>query len=454
MEQLDLIVIGAGISGVAIATAAANAGWSVAVVEQHATVAQGASFAHGGLVLPAPFDPWFGPGPRMPEAGGLPWRRKAHQRQADDAGLAAWQTLAALSRASRGALTAAATTHALEFEARDGGLYLFRTQAMLERAGTLAAALREAGLPSRTLDAGACRATEPSLAHTEELAGAVAFDDMLSGNCALAAKQLKTSLASRGVAFHTMRQAVAIHPEAGRVGVDTRAATDAAGAFAGVHAIGFASPLPAATPSHTGPRDARRDSNGSNGIERLYARRVVIAAGTGTTTLLAGLGLSLPTVHVATRSLTGTILREENAPRRMLVDAERGVGIVRFEQRLRVGAALARRGGETLSVRQAEGLAELLHDCAEHRVAGVVRLSAAPSVCEHVLGADGQALVGPLPTARGRRTDAGEDRVFIMLAGNHRGWGLAFGAAQWLMHQMRGEAPDEQARAMQPGRFL
>lgn len=444
MEQLDLIVIGAGISGVAVAAAAAAAGWSVAVVEQHATVAQAASFAHGGLALPVPFDPWFGPGPRMPEAGGLPWRRKARQQQADDAGLASCRALAALAQASRVALAAAAEAHALEFEACDGGLYLFRTPAALARADALATTLREAGLvstaTSRTLDAAACRDAEPSLAHTEDLAGAVAFDDMLSGNCALAAKQLKVSLTLRGVAFHTMRQATAIHVEAGRVAVDVRAATDAAGAFAGVQAVGFAT-LPPAPPRQ------------GDGGERLHARRVVVAAGTGTTALLAGLGVTLPTTRVAMRSLTGAILREENAPRRILVDAERGVGIIRFEQRLRISTALAGHAGAAPSARQVDTLTELLHDCAEHRVAGLVRLGAAPSTGDHLLGADGQALVGPLPAARGQRQDTAEARVFVMLAGNHRGWGLAFGAADMLVRQMQGEAPDETAHALQPARF-
>ncbi|MGI4861489.1 MAG: NAD(P)/FAD-dependent oxidoreductase [Janthinobacterium lividum] len=451
---MDLIVIGAGISGVAVAAAAARAGWSVAVVEQHATVAQGASFAHGGLVLPPPFEPWFGPGPRMPEAGGLPWRRKARQQQADEAALASSGLLAALSQTSRAALATATDAHALEFEACDGGLYLFRTPAALERAGALAATLREAGTlsasTSRTLDANACRDAEPSLAHTEELAGAVALDDMLSGNCALAAKQLKASLTLHGVAFHMMRHAVAIHPEAGRVAVDMRTATDAAGAFAGVQAVGFETPL--ATPLTSAPRhgDGRR---GRDGIERLYARRVVIAAGTGTTALLGGLGVALPTTRIATQSLTGAILREENAPRRILVDAERGVGIVRFEQRLRISTALSGQAGAAPSARQADSLTELLHDCAEHRVAGVARLNAAPSLCEHLLGADGQALIGPLPAARGHGPRSGDERVFVMLAGSHRGWGLAFGAADLLVRQMQGEAADDVTRALQPARL-
>ena len=58
---MDVIVIGGGIVGVATAYQLRAAGHRVCVVERHATVAQGATYGHGGTVLPTPLDVWFGP---------------------------------------------------------------------------------------------------------------------------------------------------------------------------------------------------------------------------------------------------------------------------------------------------------------------------------------------------------------------------------------------------------
>ncbi|HEY4802851.1 MAG TPA: FAD-dependent oxidoreductase, partial [Paraburkholderia sp.] len=58
---MDVIVIGGGIVGVATAYQLRAAGHRVCVVERHATVAQGATYGHGGTLLPTPLDVWFGP---------------------------------------------------------------------------------------------------------------------------------------------------------------------------------------------------------------------------------------------------------------------------------------------------------------------------------------------------------------------------------------------------------
>ena len=60
-QNMDVIVIGGGIAGVATAYQLRAAGHRVCVVERHATVAQGATYGHGGTVLPTPLDVWFGP---------------------------------------------------------------------------------------------------------------------------------------------------------------------------------------------------------------------------------------------------------------------------------------------------------------------------------------------------------------------------------------------------------
>ncbi len=58
---MDVIVIGGGIAGIATAYQLRAAGHRVCVVERHATVAQGATYGQGGVLLPTPLDVWFGP---------------------------------------------------------------------------------------------------------------------------------------------------------------------------------------------------------------------------------------------------------------------------------------------------------------------------------------------------------------------------------------------------------
>lgn len=536
MEQLDLIVIGAGISGVALAARAAAAGLSVVVVEQHATVAQGASFSHSGMVVPSPLDPWFGPGPVAPAVGGPPWGRKARLQAADDARRAAYATLAPLVAASRAALmetmaTTLATSPQLadtppsigasdetvaigaaagiDYEARNGVLYLFRTPQALAQASALCSAfgktanaaadqaasnaatgtatrtaptlsvessddsdaLEGAGeaapgddavVPAfayRVLDADACRIIEPALAHIEDVAGAIWLEDLWSGNCALAAKRLRAAPVCENVEFLLARRAVGVRIDSDRVFVDIQPATEAAGAFVGVQAKGFVTPSPEPL-----LRQAGHGRGSGPTTQRLTAKRVAIAAGSGTSTLLASAGVSLPLLQVHSPSVTGLIVREEFAPRHTLVDAERGVGIVRFEQRLRASLAVLSKSHRDLPAKQLDRLTQTLHECADHRVPGAARLNADGGTGDHAAAADGLPIIGALPmvrahnhggkanTARRRATassappietmhagwDAHADRLFLSLPGTHRGWGLAFGAADIIVERITG----------------
>lgn len=444
MEQLDLIVIGAGISGVAIAARAAAAGLSVAVVEQHATVAQGASFAHSGMVFPSPLDPWFGPAPVTPDVGGLPWGRTARQSAADAAQLAQfaqWEVLTALSRT---ALSASAALHGFEYEARDGALYLFRTELALARAKGLSDTLTEAGIAHRFLDPEACRTIEPALAHTPDIAGALMLDQLQSGNCALAAKRLKASLAAQGVDFLLARRALGIRIDPDRVCVDVKPATQAAGAFVGVQAQGFVAP--------SLDRVLNTAPNNQDAVQRLFAKRVVLAAGNGTADLLSSAGLMLPQQSIGSQSLTGAIAHETFAPHRTLIDAERGVALVRFEQRLRASTALAAKPGKPLPPKSLDRLPQILHESAEDRVPGAARLHTDPVAAEQACGADGLPIIGACD-GRARTNAPTDNRLYLSLSGAYRGWGLAFGAADILIRQITGAALEDSWQAFSPQRF-
>src|SRR6476646_11190385 len=60
--SMNIVVVGAGLQGVASAWFLAQAGHRVTVLERAASVAQGASHANSGLLTPSRADPWNEPG--------------------------------------------------------------------------------------------------------------------------------------------------------------------------------------------------------------------------------------------------------------------------------------------------------------------------------------------------------------------------------------------------------
>jgi len=506
MKQFDLIVIGAGISGMAVAMRAIEAGMRVAVIDEHATVGEGASFFHSGVALPSPLDPWYGPDAPMPTPGGVPWRRAARERASNalrHARLAPWEALIAQSAAR---LDTLAQVHGIEHERRDGALYVWRNAVEFERAqallvdwpkndappearnttshatpsdiggddavdhvatdaqhartGKSAQALADVDLEGngapgntppgtaprfdlhghapRVLDAQACRAAEPALEHAEALAGGIAFDTLSSGNAAVMAKRLKQLLDAAEVTFFLARQALRVEVHNDGVDVSIRPAQQAGGAFSGVQARGF---TPPSTTSILGV-DARQ-SDAARHVEQVHASHVVIAAGAGSAKLLGTAGVPLPLQRVTRTVLTGTVLREDYAPRRLLIDAENSVAIVRFDRRVRVSACL--RGPATTTIGKVKNKAAALppgpakkalqampaqlHAWRDTLVPGAARFDAGVGESVALVGADGLPVIGTLKTRRG------ENRLHVVLSGAHRGWGLAFGAADLLFAQ-------------------
>jgi D-amino-acid dehydrogenase len=492
MKQFDLIVIGAGISGMAVAMRAIEAGMRVAVVDDHATVGEGASFFHSGVMLPPPLDPWYGPDAPVPTPGGVPWRRGARERAADalrHARLAPLQPLIAQSASRLGAL---AHRYGIDFERRDGALYVWRHSVAFDRARALiaewptsqatpddapsapgdiadSAAVSEAasaaeaatatapaetpdttptphaatpkidvyGHTPRVLDVDACKAMEPALEHAEALAGGIAFDGLSTGNAAVMAKRLKQCLDAAGVTFMLARQALRIDVHGNSVDVSIQPAQQAVGAFSGVQARGFTAP---STTPILG-MDTRR-SDPAQHVETIRGAHVVIAAGAGSAKLLGDIGITLPLQRVTRSTLTGTVLREDYAPRHMLVDAEHNAAIVRFERRVRVSTCLygapglSNKGGSKgdglppgAPTKALQALPAQLHGWGDTLVPGAARFDSANGESVALVGGDGLPVIGSLNTHKHRN---GDPRLHLVLSGAHRGWGLAFGAADLL----------------------
>ena len=211
---MDVIVIGGGIAGVATAYQLRAAGHRVCVVERHATVAQGATYGHGGTVLPTPLDVWFGPTfmahraerekrrrSTSPDSTG---RRASSSKKLADcrsptSSAANTALLRPLIELSREAMADMEARFGFEFEQASGLLYL-----VAFRAGVAAVAAR-ARAAGALRSAASCAerppnapAYEHSVRTEPEFAGGVLFEHERTANCPLFTKLLKQTLDTQG----------------------------------------------------------------------------------------------------------------------------------------------------------------------------------------------------------------------------------------------------------------
>ena len=194
---MDVIVIGGGIVGVATAYQLRAAGHRVCVVERFATVAQGATYGHGGTVLPTPLDVWFGPTfmqSRQAAKNGVIRKTgfnggaRLFERQ-----LATWQEPQAFSRqygllrplieASREAMADMEARFGLEYEQTEGVLYLTRSAQEWELTQPALELLRQYEVPHHVMTPAECAAFEHSVPTDPGFAGGVLFDQERTANC-------------------------------------------------------------------------------------------------------------------------------------------------------------------------------------------------------------------------------------------------------------------------------
>lgn len=434
---MDVIVIGGGIGGIATAYQLRAAGHRVCVVERHATVAQGATYGQSGAILPTPLDAWFGPtfmqGRRSAKTGivfkpGFNSDTREFAKKLallTDPELFAGQcaTLRPLVDISRDAVTEIESKHGLDFEQRPGMLHVFRSDKDLELAQSAIALLQRFEVPHRVLSAAECIGIEPSIPDDPPLAGGVLLSEARTGNAPLFTKLLKQLLDDDGVQFQLGREVTGIRVDTQRASVELA------------------------------PRDY--DNNGKRAktreVELIGADAIVIAAGTGTPALLAGLGIDTPLHPMRMHTLTAPIAYEERAPHITVVDSMKRITMTRINQRVRItgGAVLqsvAQAGkpiSEALSLRALTLLGQATHDW----IPGAAKVSAARAW-------EGVRLMSPdgLPVISATQ----HPRLFVNAAHGPAGWALACGAAKVVTSMVSGETPElppETLAAMRIDRF-
>ncbi|CAN7321171.1 FAD-dependent oxidoreductase [Paraburkholderia sp. DD10] len=417
---MDVIVIGGGIAGVATAYQLRAAGHRVCVVERHATVAQGATYGHSGIVLPTPLDVWFGPtfmASRQNARNGVvnkagfngPARQFVKQlARLQDPNPYGHQygLLRPLIEMSRETLADMEARFGLEFEQASGLLHLVRSAQEWEQLRPALGLLRLHEMPYHELTPAECATFEHSVRTEPEFAGGVLFEHERTANCPLFTKLVKQVLDTQGgVQFMLGCEVSAIRLEGQRAGVELA----------------------------PGPGVASR----SREVDVINADAVVVAAGHGSLPLLERLGLRLPLYPLRLHTLVAPIAHEECAPHVTIVDAVKRIVISRMNHRLRIAggavlqspALLDKPLGEAVTKEALALLGQATHDW----IPGAARISAAlPWEGVKLLSPDGLPVIG----------NALHPRLYVNAGHGPAGWGLACGSGKLIADLITGGTPD------------
>ncbi|MFM0214860.1 FAD-dependent oxidoreductase [Paraburkholderia caledonica] len=431
---MDVIVIGGGIAGVATAYQLRAAGHRVCVVERHATVAQGATYGHGGTVLPTPLDVWFGPtfmANRQNAKNGViskpgfngPARqfvKKLAELQEPDEFGRQYRLLRPLVELSREAMADMEARFGFEFEQASGLLHLVRSAQEWQQLQPALGLLALYEVPHHVLSPAECAAYEHSVRTEPEFAGGVLFEHERTANCPLFTKLIKQTLDTQGgVQFMLGCEVSAIRLDGQRAAVEL-------------------APRPSA-------------ASGSREVDVIHADTIVVAGGYGSLALLERLGLALPLHPLRVHTLVAPIAHEECAPHVAIVDAIKRIGISRMNHRLRIAGGAVLQGANLIDKPLGEALTKealaLLGQATHDWIPGAARISAAlPWEGIKLLSPDGLPVVG----------NALHPRLFVNVGHGPAGWGLACGAGKLIADLVAGQAPDlpdETLAALRADRF-
>ena len=310
---MTVIVLGAGVIGVATAHYLAEDGHEVTVVDRQSGPALETSFGNAGNVCPSYATPWAAPGMRWKVLKWL-FERDAplevHWRA--DASLARWmaswlgncsrgrfernkQRMQRLSRYSLECLRELREATGIHYEETTQGiLQLLRTNHELATVVEHTRILAAAGIPHKVLGPKGCIDVEPGLAHARvPFAGGLHLPADETGDCQLFTQALAEHAGGRGVRYRFGTIIDGLRVEGGRV---------------------------KSVATSGGP---------------LSADRYVVAPGWGAVRLLTPLGIRLPIQPVKGYSLTLPITRVDRAPRASVMDEHTKIAITRFDNRVR-----------------------------------------------------------------------------------------------------------------------
>ena len=312
---VHVIVLGAGVVGLTTAWYLQADGHQVTVIERNDDVASETSFANGGQLSYSYVAPLAGPGvlSKLPN-----WllRRDSPMRFRPRADPQQWRWLLQFVRACTHRQSELSTRRllALSFFSRDlmdellagepdlsfdhahaGKLVVHRSDASFDAARRLLDYQRSLGCEQDALDADACVAKEPALAHLAgQLRGGIFTSSEDSGDCYQFCVGLMRLLRRRGVAFRFGTTVTRLR------------------------------------------RIPGRRVMASAGDEDLDADHIVIATGASSVSLLGTLGIRVPLYPLKGYSLTAPLDAGAIAPHISITDYERKMVYARLGDRLRI----------------------------------------------------------------------------------------------------------------------
>jgi D-amino-acid dehydrogenase len=323
---MRIVVLGAGLIGVASAWFLAEDGHEVSVVERQPGPARETSFANGGQISTSHAEPWANPAAPLKimkwlgrEDSPLLWRLRADPAQwawglrflrecTNSRTRANIRAILALALDSRARLKNLRRELGLEYDALARGILHFYTDpAEFAHAIPQAALMREFGCERVVKTAAECLAIEPALTNAHPaLVGGTYTEEDESGDARRFGEALADRLVARGVRFDYGKQVSGIEAAGGRV-------------------------------------SAVRLANG----EKLAADAVVIATGSYSLLLLRPLGIAIPVYPAKGYSITIPLLSDAAAPTVSLTDDGAKLVFSRLGQRLRVAGTAEFTGYDT-----------------------------------------------------------------------------------------------------------
>ncbi|QTD89513.1 D-amino acid dehydrogenase [Burkholderia anthina] len=417
---MHVIVLGAGVIGVATAWHLREAGCDVTVIEREADVAQATSLGNAGVIAPGYVTPWAAPGmpgkilkylfkPASPlifrptlDAAQWRWIARWLRECEFERFRVNKQRMQRIAYYSRACLHAFRERHPFDYGASRGYLQLLRGAFDVEMVQPALKVLRDAGIAFRELDAAGCTAIEPGLRWARQApVGGIYLPDDEAGDCARFTRELRALCEANGVTFRFRTEIRALEIAGGKVHGVRIAATD---------------------------ERAGRDGTARN--TALAADAIVVALGVDSAGLLQPHGIGVPLYPVKGYSATLAVVDDEKAPRAALMDESLKTAITRFGPTLRV-AGTAELGNRHAALRQQalDTLMKVLDDWFPH---AADRASARFWVGRRPMTPDGPPLLGA----------SGIDGLWLNVGHGSTGWAMSMGSGKVLADLVTGEEPE------------
>ncbi len=420
MDQMKVVVLGAGVIGVTSAWYLAKAGHEVTVIDRQPAAALETSFANAGEISPGYSSPWAAPGiptkalkwmfmehapliiqPRM-DWTKLSWMARMLMNCTAEAYAVNKSRMVRLAEYSRDCLMELRAETGIKYDERtQGTLQLFRTEKQVAAAEKDIAVLKADGVPFEVLDADACVAAEPGLAASKgKIAGGLRLPGDETGDCFKFTQSLADMARALGVTFRHGVSIDRLEVSMGRV-----------------------------TSVHT-----------SEG--RVTADAFVVALGSYSPMLVKDFGIKLPVYPVKGYSITVPIVDEARAPVSTVMDETHKIAITRLGDRIRVGG-MAEIAGFDMSLKP-KRQATLTHSV-EDLFGGAGDQSQAKFWCGlRPMTPDGTPIVGRSPI----------QNLFLNTGHGTLGWTMAAGSGRVLADIVSGRRAEIEAADLGYARYL